>query len=148
VTGLLARTLPYLSIDTLAHSHPHSPPLLYFPRKGDYHRYLAQFAPEEAAGVGAGSHFPATKAVEMDCALSAYKIASALCAEHLRPRHPLRVRVDKMGGWSEQSHWHQRADRWYHLEAATCPAYSATPRVSRVPICVPHHVTLAPPPPP
>ena len=59
--------------------------VLHYKLKADYHRYLADFA----SGTE-DRNFPAAKA-EIDCALSAYKIATSIAIEELEPSSSLRL---------------------------------------------------------
>ena len=65
--------------------------VMYYKMKADYHRYLAEFAPEKTDGKGEG--FPASRSVEIDCALSAYKIALSFAQDTLPPAHHLTMLV-------------------------------------------------------
>ena len=74
--------------------------VMYYKMKADYHRYLAEFAPEKidskAKGNSAGTKrgaFPASRSVEVDCALSAYKIALSLAQDKLPAAHHLTILV-------------------------------------------------------
>jgi hypothetical protein len=64
--------------------------VLFYKMKADTHRYLAELAPADPR-LRAASSFPADAAVEADCALSAYKIATSLAEAHLAPCAPLRL---------------------------------------------------------
>ncbi len=65
--------------------------VMYYKMKADYHRYLAEFAPEK--NEDKNENFPATRSVEIDCALSAYKIALSLAQDNLPPAHHLTMLV-------------------------------------------------------
>ena len=66
--------------------------VMYYKMKADYHRYLAEFAPEKTND-GSSSNFPANRRVEIDCALSAYKIALSLAQDTLPAAHHLTILV-------------------------------------------------------
>jgi hypothetical protein len=66
--------------------------VMYYKMKADYHRYLAEFAPEKNNG-GPPTNFPASRRVEIDCALSAYKIALSLAQDTLPAAHHLTILV-------------------------------------------------------
>ena len=65
--------------------------VMYYKMKADYHRYLAEFAPEK--NDDKNDNFPASRGVEIDCALSAYKIALSLAQDSLPPAHHLTMLV-------------------------------------------------------
>ena len=76
--------------ETTTYTTPVDQQILFYKMKADAHRYLAELAPIDSRARVA-NRFPAESAVEADCALAAYKIASGMAQEHLEACHPLRL---------------------------------------------------------